>query len=1598
MGMLFIGISLWSHGANVPLQSATATSSPAAAGNSVLSVNRFGNGITSDLLQDHAEPATRMIIADDYDDSNVLCCFEPSECRMMYTNQNILGGKRTVTIDAQGSAGGPNCVEIEEYVFRINQGIRVRSNVSIVYQPLLEGETVCFSNWKSLWFLGALTSEEAQFNVTIEGVGGNVYSNTVICPPGGLYDMPLINRGQAPVQAWKQILIQFVAESYGNDFMLDALGIEEYVNIESPRITNVSRGEHFSKVQIQWTGVLEAAGYELWRSDKPSPDTAIKIYDGELLKYEDADVDQCVFYWYWVKAKNAPLESEFSEGQLGYAGEPIPAKPVNMYATDGLFTNRVELSWIRVTNATRYEVWKNAVDDTNGAVKIGEVGEPTMVDTNVHENVINWYWVAPGGLCGTGEWSNSDSGYAGTTITGIVAIIMHPQSVTVVEGASAEFTVEASGTEPLGYQWMKDGAPIAGATGSTYRIDSVHRSAEGKYRVAVTNQFSHAESQDAQLTVLVPPVIRVGPTNQVVALGGEARFAVVAEGTQPLVYQWYKNGVQMAGKTNADLRIGPVTERDVGAYGVRVSNEANLPVYAEADLAVLPVIIIPPVPRTNVAGSSLMMRVVGSGQEPLRYQWIKDGGVITGATNRLHVIGNVDVGQAGDYRVVLGDRYGTVTSEVARLTVRLAEPPGVLAGPITNADNQRRYYLLESSTWVEAEAAAQAMGGHLATIRDAAEQAWIYGVFGQYGGSNRNLCIGLVDEDPEHNATNRLERIGEFKWVSGEPMSYTNWYSDEPNNYEELGEYYVHIFSPNFVTWGGYWNDAWDTDYNQVAPLHGVVELGMGPVIVRCPESQRVVEGASAEFTVEASGTEPLGYQWMKDGAPIAGATGSTYRIDSVHRSAEGKYRVAVTNQFSHAESQDAQLTVLVPPVIRVGPTNQVVALGGEARFAVVAEGTQPLVYQWYKNGVQMAGKTNADLRIGPVTERDVGAYGVRVSNEANLPVYAEADLAVLPVIIIPPVPRTNVAGSSLMMRVVGSGQEPLRYQWIKDGGVITGATNRLHVIGNVDVGQAGDYRVVLGDRYGTVTSEVARLTVRLAEPPGVLAGPITNADNQRRYYLLESSTWVEAEAAAQAMGGHLATIRDAAEQAWIYGVFGQYGGSNRNLCIGLVDEDPEHNATNRLERIGEFKWVSGEPMSYTNWYSDEPNNYEELGEYYVHIFSPNFVTWGGYWNDAWDTDYNQVAPLHGVVELGMGPVIVRCPESQRVVEGASAEFTVEASGTEPLSYQWMKESKPIAGTTNATYRIGAVAWEHYGTYQVAVTNQFGSNRCEGIKLYVVFKPQITAPPKIQTVVAGSSAVFTVVATGTEPLSYQWHKDGLAIPGATDSSYRMAPVQWSDAGIYRVVVTNEAGEATSNPATLTVRDSEPGAVSDLPACYTNGQPLWIEIRVTPPESAMFYAVRDQLPTGWVASQITADGALNDGKVRWVFADGMPRLLGYLATPPAGAGTAAFSGIAGFDGLNEMPVGGDRQMAVCVDERAPRLGLRVVKLIDERYAVLEVSGKTGTTYEIQATSSLDPQTTWENVGALTLEGEKTDWFDLDPLDDQPRFYRAVLVGE
>jgi hypothetical protein len=180
-----------------------------------------------------------------------------------------------------------------------------------------------------------------------------------------------------------------------------------------------------------------------------------------------------------------------------------------------------------------------------------------------------------------------------------------------------------------------------------------------------------------------------------------------------------------------------------------------------------------------------------------------------------------------------------------------------------------------------------------------------------------------------------------------------------------------------------------------------------------------------------------------------------------------------------------------------------------------------------------------------------------------------------------------------------------------------------------------------------------------------------------------------------------------------------------------------------------------------------------------------------------------------------LAPSITAQPSAQTVTAGQTATFTVTASGTTPLSYQWKKSGTNISGATSASYTTPATSLSDSGsTFQVIVSNSAGnipSNAATLTVTSVPTAPSITTQPSNQSVTAGQQATFTVAAFGTTPLSYQWQKGGSNISGATSASYTTPATASADSGAqFTVVVSNSAGNITSNPATLTVTAASSG--------------------------------------------------------------------------------------------------------------------------------------------------------------------------------------------
>ena len=189
------------------------------------------------------------------------------------------------------------------------------------------------------------------------------------------------------------------------------------------------------------------------------------------------------------------------------------------------------------------------------------------------------------------------------------------------------------------------------------------------------------------------------------------------------------------------------------------------------------------------------------------------------------------------------------------------------------------------------------------------------------------------------------------------------------------------------------------------------------------------------------------------------------------------------------------------------------------------------------------------------------------------------------------------------------------------------------------------------------------------------------------------------------------------------------------------------------------------------------------------------------------------------VTATGTAPTLTQQPVSVTVTAGQSAAFSAMATGTAPLAYQWFMNGT-TAGTNSNMFSIAQASTGQTGAQiYVKVSNATGSVTSNTVTLTVnsvaPTAPAITQQPTNATVTVGQSATFTVTATGTAPLTYQWFMNGGAV-GTNSSTYTISQTTLGQTGaqIY-VKVTNAVSTATSQTVTLTVNAVQASTVNVL---------------------------------------------------------------------------------------------------------------------------------------------------------------------------------------
>jgi hypothetical protein len=691
-----------------------------------------------------------------------------------------------------------------------------------------------------------------------------------------------------------------------------------------------------------------------------------------------------------------------------------------------------------------------------------------------------------------------------------------------------------------------------------------------------------------------------------------------------------------------------------------------------------------------------------------------------------------------------------------------------------------------------------------------------------------NIIVGVSTNKVTNSVSvfTNLLNSGRFSGATSNILTITNVMTTDSSgssNYQAI------------ITWG-------DAPYITNATL----EVEQGPVIVVPPDDQTNFFGGTATFTVTAFGTQPLHYQWLFNGTNlvnssghISGATTNTLTITGLNTNNEGSFEVVITNAFGSTNAS-ANLTMITtsPTNIDLEPTNEIVGVGGTARFTLIVTGTStPVFYQWQReiftnviitniiigvstnkvtnsvptgiytnllNSGRISGVTNNVLTITNVTTAD-GNDGSPSNYQAvitwgDAPFITNATLEVEqgPVIAVPPEDQTNVFRGTATFTVTAFGQSPLHYQWLFDGtnlvnssGHVSGATTNILTITGLNTNNEGSFEVVITNSFGS-TNASANLTMITTSPTNITLVPtneIVGVGGTATFTLTVAGTSTPVF------------------YQWQREIFTNV--IITNIIIGVstnkvTNSVPTGIYTNLLNS-GRISGVTNNVLTITNVTTADgndgsPSNYQAV------------ITWGD-------------APFitNATFEVEQGPVIAVPPEDQTNVVGGTATFTVTAFGQSPLHYQWLfdgtnlvNSSGHVSGATTNILTITGLNTNNEGSFEVVITNSFGSTNASAT-LTLITAPLIVTPLTNQTVGLGAPVTFAVTVEGGTPLRFGWTMNGITltngtdvigtttniISGATNDTLTLTGATTNDNGTYEVTVTNSFG-ATNSSAELTV--------------------------------------------------------------------------------------------------------------------------------------------------------------------------------------------------
>ena len=1183
-----------------------------------------------------------------------------------------------------------------------------------------------------------------------------------------------------------------------------------------------------------------------------------------------------------------------------------------------------------------------------------------LVDAS--NNNSHWFYSAPGIV--TTNYQHVALTYAKSN--GVASI--YRNGVLVAQANLGSFTPNTTGNLLLGERTYLNGNPQFHYTGGLDEMSLYSRALSSNEIAAIYNAGSAGKCGGTNSNTGIAPLITHQPTNQTVAAGGAATFTVTATGTAPLFYQWTGPSGAISGATHSSLTLSNVQPAQSGNYFVVVSNAFGRATSSNALLTV-----------TGGGGGTNSCTPTPSG---IAAWWPGEGN----GNDIIH--GNNAILESG---VIFGPGEVDQAFQLLNYTNGFTHVPASPSLNIGASDG------LTMEGWIKVSSVSgfhPIAEYHGNTREQTGVQIWLNSNPYQSGAllgalPDTNFVqhtlvspAGLVQPDVfQHVALTYDKASGNATlYLNGAVVAQANFGTFEPATTYDFWMGHRPLDVPGDWTYGTTLGGSLDElslysralSSNEIAAIYnagsagkcgGITNSGTAPAITHQPTNQTVAAGGTATFSVTATGTAPLFYQWSGPAGAISGASSSSLTLSNVQPAQAGNYFVVVSNAFGKATSSNALLTVTgggggtnsctprpsglvslwkgdnnpndsagnndgqvvggpmsyaagkvntafnytngsgyvqVPaaPALNVGqgagftlegwiqpadiqnqlpvfewqynPTNDSggahfwISVGGagclyanlidtdnNAHLLSSAPGILTTDFQHvaltyaksngvasiYRNGVLVAQanlgsftpNTTGNLLLGERTYLggdpqyhytgkldEVSLYNRALSSNEIAAIYSAGSAGkcdgtnsgVAPLITKQPTNQTVAAGGAATFTVTATGTAPLFYQWSGPAGAISGATHSSLTLSNIQPAQSGNYFVVVSNAFGKATSSNALLTVTgggggtnscTPPPSGIVA-------------------WWRAEGnAIDSINGNNGTMTPGATNApGKVGLGFLLDGNgyvsvpaSSNLDIGTADG----LTIEGWIKENDYNQFGGEPI--IEWDSDTADGLQLFSEVGLRLYANLKDTSGNNHQIIEDTgtlstnEFKHVALTYDK-SSGMARLYVNGVEVQNANFG-----NITPQTTYPLNIG----ARTFAGWGNrfsgiidelSLYRRALSSNEIAAIYNAGSAGKCGGDTNTGTA------PMITKQPTNQTVGAGGTATFSVTATGTAPLFYQWSGPAGAISGATLSSLTLSNVQPSQSGNYFVVVSNAFGMATSSNALLTVTGGGGGTNSCTP--------------------------------------------------------------------------------------------------------------------------------------------------------------------------------------